>query len=78
MVFETIAKLICEHLGSLSLNEIEPDTSLVDDLGADSLDAVEIIMAIEEEFSIEIPDDKFESLETVQDIVDLVESLVQA
>lgn len=78
MVFETIAKIICEHLGSLKLDEIEPETSLVDDLGADSLDAVEIIMAIEEEFSIEIPDDKFENLETVQDIVDLVESLVQA
>ncbi len=77
MIFETIAKIISEQLGH-SLDEIQPDTSLVDDLGADSLDAVEVIMAIEEEFSIEIPDEKFENLETVQDIVDLVETLVQA
>lgn len=77
MIFETIAKIISEQLGH-NLDEIQPDTSLVDDLGADSLDAVEVIMAIEEEFSIEIPDEKFENLETVQDIVDLVETLVQA
>ena len=76
MIFETIAKIISEHLGH-SVDDVQPDTSLVDDLGADSLDAVEVIMAIEEEFSIEIPDEKFETLETVQDIVDLVESLVQ-
>lgn len=78
MIFETIAKIICENLGVSNITEIEPDTSLVDDLGADSLDAVEIMMAIEEEFSIEIPDEKFEGIETIQDVVDLVESLTQA
>ena len=72
-----IKEIIIEQL-RVNEEDVLPNASFTDDLGADSLDAVEVIMAIEEEFSIEIPDEKFENLETIQDIVDLVESLTQA
>jgi len=54
-------------------SQVKPETNLVSDLGTDSLDDVELIMAIEEEFNIEIPDDEFEKLKTVADIIGHVE-----
>ena len=77
MIFETIGKIISEQLG-LDEKIISLDSNLTTDLDADSLDAVEIIMAIEDEFSIEIPDDRIEDLVTIHDLVEYIESSVQA
>ena len=77
MIFETIRKIISEQLG-LDEKIISLDSNLTTDLDADSLDAVEIIMSIEDEFSIEIPDDRIEDLVTIHDLVEYIESSVQA
>ena len=77
MIVETIRKIISEQLG-LDEKIISLDSNLTTDLDADSLDAVEIIMAIEDEFSIEIPDDRIEDLVTIHDLVEYIESSVQA
>ena len=77
MIFETIRKIISEQLG-LDEKIISLDSNLTTDLDDDSLDAVEIIMAIEDEFSIEIPDDRIEDLVTIHDLVEYIESSVQA
>ncbi|MEN1761933.1 MULTISPECIES: acyl carrier protein [Anoxynatronum] len=73
MVLTTIQKMIASQLGIGNPAVITPETSLLDDLEADSLDAVEIIMAIEDEFGLEIPDEMAESLRTVGEIVEYVE-----
>jgi len=65
---EKVKKIIAEKL-SVELDEVIPDASFVDDLGADSLDLVELIMAMEESFDIEISDDEAEKLQTVQDAI---------
>ena len=67
-----IKKIIAEKL-SVDLEEVVPEASFVDDLGADSLDLVELIMSMEEEFDIDIPDEEAEKLLTVQDALDYVE-----
>ena len=64
---EKVNKIIEEQLGVES-DRIKPEASFIDDLGADSLDIVELVMAMEEEFDIEIPDDEAEKLKTVQDV----------
>ena len=76
MVFETIRGFIADQLGA---NEelIEMDTDLMKDLEADSLDAVEIIMAIEEEFDLEIPDNDAEKFRTVRKMVEYVEARIE-
>lgn len=68
---EKMKKIISEQL-SVSEAEVVPGASFVDDLGADSLDLVELIMAMEEAFDIEIPDEEAEKLKTVQDAIDFV------
>ncbi len=68
---EKMKKIIAEQL-SVSEDEVVPGASFVDDLGADSLDLVELIMAMEEAFDIEIPDENAEKLKTVQDAIDYV------
>ncbi len=73
MVLTTIQKMIANQLGLSDPSSITLETSLLDDLGADSLDAVEIIMAIEDEFGLEIPDEVAESLKTIGEIVEYVE-----
>ncbi|WZL73785.1 acyl carrier protein [Clostridiaceae bacterium 35-E11] len=73
MVFEKIKELIIEQLGLDEDIEVTMDTSLMKDLEADSLDAVEIIMAIEDEFDVEIPDEDAESFKSIGDIVRYVE-----
>jgi acyl carrier protein len=72
MVFEKVKELIAEQL-DVDASQITMDTDFMKDLEADSLDAVEIIMAIEEQFDIEIPDDEAEKFQTVEDLVDYVE-----
>ena len=64
----TVKKIISEHLG-VSINETKSDSHLVEDLGADSLDTVELIMAVEDEFGINIPDNEEWKLLTVQQII---------
>jgi acyl carrier protein len=70
-VEDKIKKIISEKL-SVDLDEIVPEASFIDDLGADSLDLVELIMSMEEEFDIEISDEKAEELVTVKDAIDYV------
>jgi acyl carrier protein len=70
---ERVKKIIAEQLG-VNENEITNESSFVDDLGADSLDTVELVMALEEEFSTEIPDEDAEKITTVQQAVEYVHS----
>lgn len=72
MTFDKINNIIVENLG-VSPEEVKLDSLLSDDLGADSLDAVEISMAIEEEFGIDIPDEVLEKFKKVSDIVNFVD-----
>ncbi len=72
-VAEKVNKIIVEQLG-VSADEVKPDASFVDDLGADSLDLTELIMAMEEEFDIEIADDDAQKILKVQDAIDYIES----
>lgn len=73
MVFEKIKQIIIDQLGLDDDAEITMDTSLMRDLEADSLDAVEIIMGIEDEFDVEIPDEDAEAFKNIGDIVRYVE-----
>src|SRR5210317_1447065 len=70
-VEEKVKKIIAEKL-SVDLDEVIPEASFVDDLGADSLDLVELIMSMEEEFDIDIPDEEAEKLITVKDAFDYI------
>ncbi len=70
--FERVKKVLVEQL-DVSEDEVTPQASIVDDLGADSLDVVEIVMALEEEFDVEVPDEDAEQLTTVQKIVDYID-----
>jgi len=70
-VEEKVKKVVAEKL-SVELEEVVPEASFVDDLGADSLDLVELIMAMEEAFDIEISDEEAEKLQTVKDAVDYI------
>jgi acyl carrier protein len=72
-----VKEIIAEQLG-LSLEEVANESSYVDDLGADSLDVVELVMALEEEFDIEISDDELEKIRTVQDTIDYIKQRVKA
>ena len=67
--------LIAESLG-VNPTEVIPDASFIDDLGADSLDIVELVMAIEKEFDIEIPDEDAEKISTVKDAIDYISNKV--
>jgi acyl carrier protein len=68
---EKVKKIIVEQLGA-DEEDVIPDASFVDDLGADSLDTVELVMAFEEEFGIEIPDEDAEKILTVQNVIDYI------
>ncbi len=71
-IVEKVKQIIAEQLG-VKLEEIKPESSFVDDLGADSLDTVELVMALEEEFNIEIPDEDAEKMTTVTDAIKYIE-----
>ena len=72
-VADKVKSIIVEQLG-VDEEEVTPDASFVDDLGADSLDTVELVMALEEEFETEIPDEEAEKITTVQQAVDYIGS----
>ncbi len=69
-----VKKIVSEQLG-LGEDEVSPEASFVDDLGADSLDTVELVMALEEEFGCEIPDEEAEKITTVQEAIDYISNL---
>ncbi len=71
---ERVKKIVVEQLG-VKEEEVSSESSFVDDLGADSLDLVELIMAMEEEFDVEIPDEEAEKIATVQNAIDFVNNL---
>ena len=68
---DRVKKIVSDQLGT-SIDEIQSDSSFVDDLGADSLDTVELVMALEEEFGTEIPDEQAEKITTVQQAIDYI------
>ena len=70
--FEKVRDIVVEQLG-VEADEVSIDSTFIDDLGADSLDIVELIMAFEEEFNIEIPDEAAEKIKTVQDVVTCID-----
>jgi acyl carrier protein len=76
-VEEKVKDIIAEQLG-VKKEEIKAESSFVDDLGADSLDTVEVVMALEEEFGIEIPDEDAEKITTVGEVVKYIDEKVQA
>ena len=73
MIFEKVKKIIVEQLG-VEEDEILPESTIIDDLSADSLDIVELMMALEEEFETEIPDDDAEKITTIQQAIDYINS----
>ena len=75
-VFEKVKKIIVEQLGATEAS-VTMEASFIDDLGADSLDIVELVMALEEEFDIEIPDGDAEKVVTVGDVVEYIKDNVQ-
>ena len=73
-VADKVKKIIAEHLGIDDMEKITNDAKFIDDLGADSLDTVELVMALEEAFDVEIPDEKAETILTVGDAISHLES----
>ena len=72
MTFEKVAAILAQQL-DVEVDEITADTDIVDDLGADSLDIVDLVMTLEDEFDLEIPDDDVETVRTVGDLVKYLE-----
>lgn len=73
MLFDEVKEILVDQL-DVNSDDIEMDSSLADDLGADSLDAIDIVMTIEDQYSIEVPDEIIKSMKTVEDIVSFIES----
>ena len=71
-IADRVKKIVIEHLG-VEEDKVSETASFIDDLGADSLDTVELVMAFEEEFGIEIPDDAAEKIQTIKDAIDFIE-----
>jgi acyl carrier protein len=72
---DRVSAIIVEQLG-VTKEELAPKASFIDDLGADSLDIVELVMAMEEEFDIEIPDDDAEKIQTIEDVISYVKGKI--
>ena len=70
---DRVKKIVVEHLG-VEADKVTEAASFIDDLGADSLDIVELVMAFEEEFNVEIPDDAAEKISTVKDAIDFIDT----
>ena len=75
-VKERVIDIVAEQLG-VSKDQVTPETSFVNDLGAASLDTVELVMELEEEFDIQIPDDQAEKIKTVGEAIDFIEAAVK-
>lgn len=73
MVFEKIKKIVADQLGA-NADEITMDSTFIEDLGADSLDVVELVMAMEDEFDMEIDEDEAENISTVGDVVEYIKA----
>ncbi len=76
MIFDDVKDILIDQL-EIKADDIEMTSSLVDDLGADSLDAIDIVMTIEDQYSIEVPDHVIENMKTVEDIVQFIENNVR-
>ena len=74
MVFEKVKEVLAEQLDIEDIDSITMDSLLVDDLGADSLDSIDIVMSVEDEFKLEVPDEIVENISSVADIVDYIEN----
>lgn len=74
MVFEKVKEILAEQLDIENVDSITMDSLLVEDLGADSLDSIDIVMSVEDEFKIEVPDEVVENMTTVADIVNFIEN----
>ena len=72
-MLDKVREIIVEQLG-VEPDQVKPESNFVDDLGADSLDTVELIMSFEEEFGVEIPDTEEEKIKTVQDVINYIEA----
>ncbi|MBF1197863.1 MAG: acyl carrier protein [Fusobacterium periodonticum] len=72
-MLDKVREIIVEQLG-VEPDQVKPESNFVDDLGADSLDTVELIMSFEEEFGVEIPDTEAEKIKTVQDVINYIEA----
>ena len=75
--FERVREIIAETLGIDDVERITKETSIMDDLDADSLDAVEVMMALEDEYEIEVPDEDAENFKNIGDIVKYIESKIE-
>jgi len=75
-VMERVKDIVADNLG-VDRDKITPETSFVNDLGADSLDTVELVMELEEEFDIQIPDDQAEKIKTVGEAVDYIDAAIK-
>ena len=73
-MFEQVCKMLAEQLG-IDASAIKPESEVVKDLGADSLDVVELLMTLEDEYNITLPEEDVEGIKTVQDIVDMMNKL---
>ena len=73
MVLEKVKKILAEQF-DVEVEKITPDTLISNDLGADSLDVVDLIMSIEDEFEVEVPDEEAENIKTVEDLVKYIEN----
>jgi len=76
-ISERVKKIVVEHLG-VEADKVSDTAHFIDDLGADSLDTVELVMAFEEEFGVEIPDDAAEKIATVNDAISFIEENAEA
>ncbi len=72
MIIEKVKQLVAEQLG-LDVNTIKDDSNILEDLGADSLDIIEMLMTLEDEYGVTIPDDKINQVKTISDIAQLIE-----
>lgn len=76
MVFEKVRDILCEQL-DVDEEKVTMEANITDDLGADSLDIVDLVMSLEEEFDVEVPDEEVENIKVVGDIVKFIESHVE-
>lgn len=73
MIIDEVKEILADQL-DVNVEDIELSTNLSDDLGADSLDAIDIVMTVEDQYSIEVPDEAIEGMKTVEDIVNFIEA----